>query len=113
MSHNIPCSWQVPYLDSEIKHQLEPGEPRPTHTYEGWIVAFVKDYIVARSSGLLTTVTEAIIRQKKTGKLWVLPVTSVKTWWANGEEETLRQRLPEEYRENPSQVEDAYRGRHS
>lgn len=34
-------SWEIPYAESEIRHQLEPGEARPMHINQGVAIAIV------------------------------------------------------------------------
>lgn len=74
MSHSIPCSWQVPFETHEIKHQLEPGEPRPMHTREGRIIDF-KPYVIFNRHGSPENAMMVIVQQGT--KLLVLPMTSV------------------------------------
>lgn len=76
MSHNIPCSWQVPYETHEIRHQLEPGEERPQHTREGRIIDFLPHQVYHRA-GPGDTITMCVVWQKIQPHLQVLPFTKL------------------------------------
>lgn len=76
MSHNIPCSWQVPFETHEIKHQLEPGEARPMHTRHGRIVDF-KNRTIYNRNGVDEDIIVCVIRQPIRPFLMALPMTQV------------------------------------
>lgn len=74
MSHNIPCTWQEAFAPAEIRHQLEPGDPRPMHTRAGRIIDF-KPYVINNRHGASENAMMVIVQQGT--KLLVLPMTSV------------------------------------
>lgn len=49
MTRDVWMEFQEPYKDHEIRHQLEPGDPRPMHTRQGVVQQYLIDPCILRS----------------------------------------------------------------
>lgn len=52
--------FEEPYKDSEIRHQLEPGEARPTHKFTGVVLQFLKEPNMLRT-GISDSYVEVVL----------------------------------------------------
>lgn len=78
MTRDVWVSWEEPYRDDEIVHQLERGQKRPTHARCGLVLQFFPHVEQLRVGGIIDSKTMLAILDEDRKQIIVTPLTAVK-----------------------------------